>query len=159
MPEPTLSELDERLKQLQAQISGAGTASNLPVPAGQARPATTTPPPSQPPAFPAAADPLQQIDDRISKADPNEALALLIVRERLVTQSESQEDRRHVRSLERMNFYAKVALSFAAFAGGAGLVAGGFALPGFVCIGAGLYAIAPSFIDRVTDRVLGRKNP
>jgi hypothetical protein len=159
MPEPTLSELDERLKQLQAQINGAGTASNLPVPVGQAHPATAIPPPSQVPTSPAAADPLQQLDDRISRAGPNEALALLMVRERLVTQSESQEDRRHVRSLERKNFYAKVTLSFTAFAGGAGLVVSGFALPGFVCIGAGLYAIAPSFIDRVTDRVLGRKKP
>lgn len=159
MPESTLSELDERLKQLEAQINGAGTASHLPVPIDQARPAPATPPPSPVPVSPPATDPLQQLDDRISKADPDEALALLIVRERLVAQSESQEDRKHVRSLERKNFYAKVALSFTAFAGGVGMVAGGFALPGFVCIGAGLYAIAPSFIDRVTDRVLGRKKP
>ena len=159
MPEPTLSEIDERLKQLQAQITGAGSASNLPVPVGQTSPPSEPSVPSAAPTAPTPSDPLQQLDERIARALPNEALALLIVRERLVTQSESQEDRKHVRSLERNNFYAKVALSFTAFAGGAGLVVGGFALPGFVCIGAGLYAIAPSFIDRVTDRVLGRKKP
>lgn len=159
MPEPTLSELDERLKQLQAQINAAGTASNLPVAIEEATTQPTGSVQQSAPASPSQVDPLLQLDDRIAKAPPNEALALLIVRERLVTQTESQEDRKHVRSLERRNFYAKVALSFSAFAGGAGLVVGGFALPGFVCIGAGLYAIAPSFIDRVTDRVLGRKKP
>src|SRR5207253_2868035 len=131
---------------------GTGTTAQLPVPVGQ-RATQAGSPQTQAPAL----DSLAQLDDRIAKASPNEALALLIVRERLVTQSESQEDRKHIRSLEKKNFYAKVALSFAALAGGAGLVVGGFALPGFVCIGAGLYAIAPSFIDRVTDRVLGRK--
>ncbi len=157
MLEPTLSELDERLTKLQAQIDSAGTSINLPVPVGQSTSQAGTAATSATPAASPATDPLQQLDDRITKASPNEALALLIVRERLVTQSESQEDRRHVRSLEQKKFYAKVALSFTAFAGGAGLVVGGFALPGFVCIGAGLYAIAPSFIDSVTDRVLGRK--
>lgn len=159
MPEPTLSELDERLKTLQAQINGAGLASNLPVPLGEGASQVGTSAQSPGSASSSPVEPLQQLDDRITKASPNEALALLIVRERLVAQSESQEDRKHVRSLERKNFYAKVALSFSAFAGGAGLVISGFALPGFVCIGAGLYAIAPSFIDRVTDRVLGRKKP
>ena len=35
MPEPTLSELDQRLKQLQDQVAGGASASNLPVPVGQ----------------------------------------------------------------------------------------------------------------------------
>ena len=159
MPETTLSQLDDRLQQLQAQVTAAGSASKLPVPVDEGTAQPTKQVQQSAPALPTKIDPLQQLDDRIAKETPNEALALLIVRERLVTQTESQEDRKHVRSLERWNFYAKVALSFSAFAGGAGLVVGGFALPGFVCIGAGLYAIAPSFIDRVTDRVFGRKKP
>jgi hypothetical protein len=159
MPEPSLSELDDRLKQLQAQLSAARSTSNLPVPVEDASAQVANQVHPTLPAHTRQADPIQQLDERIAKATPKEALALLIVRERLVTQTESQEDRKHVRSLERRNFYAKVALSFSAFAGGAGLVVGGFALPGFVCIGAGLYALAPSSIDRVTDRVLGRKKP
>lgn len=159
MPEPTLSELEERLKQLQAQINAAGTASNLPVVTEDAMAQQTKPIQQSAPASPSQVGPLELLDGRIANAPPNIAMALLTVREGLVAQTELREDRKHVRSLERMNFYAKVALSFSAFAGGAGLVVGGFALPGFVCIGAGLYAIAPSYIDRVTDRVLGRNKP
>ena len=159
MPEPTLSEIEDRLKQLQAQIEAVGSTANLPAPIDQTASQTGKPTQLTLSDSPAQRDPLQQLDERIATSSPNEALALLLVRERHIAQTESQADRKHVRSLELWNFYAKVTLSFIAFVGGAGLVVGGFALPGFVCIGAGLYAIAPSFIDRVTDRVLGRKKP
>lgn len=124
MPEPTLSELDERLTKLQAQIDGAGASANPPVSLGKGTSQAGTAAPQLTPAPPPTLDPLQQLDARIAQSSPNEALALLIVRERLVTQLESQEDRRHVRSLERRNLYAKVALSFTAFAGGVFLVVG-----------------------------------
>lgn len=158
MPEPTLSELDARLNKLQAEFHGAAASKNFPVATGVSTSksakedlADTVPA--------SASSPIEQLDNRIAKSSANEGLALLIVREGLVAQFEVQEDRKHVRALERRNFYAKIALSFTALAGGAGFVATGFALPGFVCIGAGLYALAPSFIDRVTDRVLGSRKP
>lgn len=106
-----------------------------------------------------SASPLEQLDRRIAQAGADEAIELLLVRKKLVEQVEEQEDRKHTRAFQGRNFYAKVALSFGALGVGTALVFGGFAMPGFVCIGAGLYAIAPSFIDRVTDHVLGRKKP
>lgn len=161
MPEPTLEGLQEQLKRLEAQVEPAIRSENLPsnvnATATPPRPASPTTPASQSDAHITTA--VSRLDERIVEASPREMLELLYVRDQLIRQNEAQADRNHVRTLEKKNFYAKVGLSFCAFAGGVGLVATGFGLPGFVCIGAGLYAIAPSFIDRVTDRVIGKKKP
>jgi hypothetical protein len=161
MPEPTLEDLQEQLKRLQAQVEPSIRDENLPSSIN----AAVTAPLRAPPTTPVSRDDAQtknvisRLDDRIAEATTREMLELLYVRDQLITQEEAQADRKHVRAFEGKNFYAKVGLSFCAFAGGVGLVATGFGLPGFVCIGAGLYAIAPSFIDRVTDRVIGKKKP
>lgn len=95
------------------------------------------------------------LDERISKATTQEMLELVYIRDQIIQQDETRLHRTHVRMLEKRNFYAKVGLSFCSFAGGIGLVVAEFGLPGFLCLGAGLYAIAPNFIDRMTDSLKG----
>lgn len=101
--------------------------------------------------------PVVAIDQQISTGTPAEAAKWLAVRGQLLQQDEAFADHQHQRSMDRFGRIAQVALSFGALATGVGLVVSGFALPGFVCIGASLYPLAPRFIDRVTDSMFGKK--
>lgn len=160
MSAPTLDDLQEQLKVLQAQVQLFPHPESLPSlvnPEKVPHPTSvTTSGSTNDTHFKSVID---RLDDRIVNAKISEMHELLYVRDQLIKQEEGQANRSHVRALEKGGFYAKVGLSFAAFAGGVGLVILEFGLPGFVCIGAGLYAIAPSFIDRVTGHVIGKNKP
>jgi hypothetical protein len=151
MSEQDIRDLKAQLTMLQAQMNELGDGRNLPAPFPQSIQSPSNTPPVS------LDDPLDVLDRRIATEPVHIGRELLYVRQELSKQKETSRDREHVRSLERKNFNAKVALSFAALAAGVGLAAAGFGLPGFVCLGAGLYTIAPSFIDRVTERVFGGK--
>lgn len=149
MVEAKVEELDAKLAALQTSVDQLRSGERLPVPYAEPGPRGTSDASTE--------SPLQTLDRRIALAPPQEAAQLTMIRQELTRQQDSSADRAHVRRLEGLNFYAKVALSFTAFGTGVGLVATGFALPGFVCLGAALYTIAPDFINKVTDRVVGEK--
>ena len=98
---------------------------------------------------------MERLDRRIADAPAREAAELTLVRQELMRQNDVRDDNAHRRTLEKRNFYARVGLSCAALGAGVGLVVAGFGLPAFVCLGAGLYTIAPEFITKVTNRVVG----
>jgi hypothetical protein len=154
MPELKLDDLEGKVSALQASIDKMLAGQMLLVPhasdpqGGTPRPGTS---------LAVEYDPFAQLDLRIAGSPTSEGEKLVYIRQELVRQQEVVAGRAHVRRLEVHNFYAKVGLSVTAFASGIGLVVAGFGLPGFVCLGAGLYAIAPNFIDRVTDKILGEK--
>jgi hypothetical protein len=160
MSAPTLEDIQERLKLIQIQMDLSARGGNLP---SVVNSETTAPPePGTTPRSPSDSKftgVINGLDIRIIDAPPQEMPGLLYVRDQIIRQEETLANGSHVRELEKKNFYAKVALSFCAFAGGLGLVVTGFGLPGFVCLGAGLYAIAPNFIDRVTGQVIGKNKP
>jgi hypothetical protein len=149
MEETKVEELDAKLAELQTSVDKLRSGERMPAPYAE---------PGRRGALDGATEsPMQTLDRRIALAPPQEAAQLTMIRQELTRQQESSADRAHVRHLEGLNFYAKVALSFTAFGTGVGLVATGFAMPGFVCLGAALYTIAPDFINKVTDRIVGEK--
>lgn len=96
---------------------------------------------------------LAAIDRRIAAASPKEALAWMKIRETILLQDESAKDRDHIRRVELLGIYAKLGLSGTAIGSGVALAFGGFGLPAFLCLGAGLYGLAPDFIKAVMNRV------
>ena len=95
------------------------------------------------------------VDTKLVKADVREVLLLTRVRQELIRQEEHVKDRDHLRSMEALPVKSKVLLSAVAILTGTGLAVAGFSLPGFLALGAGLYWLAPSFIDQVAKRVTG----
>ena len=102
---------------------------------------------------------LANIDARLANADVREIILLTRVRGEFIRQDEHTKDQGHLRKMEAREVTLKAGLSLVAVAAGTVLVLAGFSLPGSVALGAGLYWLAPSLIDRVAKRVLhGGKN-
>jgi hypothetical protein len=99
---------------------------------------------------------LGAIDAQIAVSSPRDAYLWIQARGEVVRQDEFVRDRAHLRTVEKVGVIARVGLSALAIGGGIGLAFAGFGLPAFVCLGAGLYGLAPNFIDAVTKRVLGQ---
>ena len=105
-------------------------------------------------------NPSTRVDDNISRASPGEALQWVRIRGELLRQDEVARDRAHGRALEKWAVAAKIGMSGLAIGGGIALTTLGFGLPGWFCLGAGLYGLAPSFVNSVTNRVFGSgRNP
>ena len=101
---------------------------------------------------------LSQVDRRIVEASAEEALKWLEVRGEILKQNESTRDREHIRRMEAWAISGKIALSAGAIASGVGLAFGGFGSPAFICLGAGLYGLAPEFINALLRRRKGGGN-
>ncbi|MET7244290.1 hypothetical protein ABZT49_13045 [Methylobacterium sp. EM32] len=101
---------------------------------------------------------LAAIDRHIAVASPKEALAWTQIRDTILLQDEAAKDRDHIRRVELLGIYAKLGLSGAAIGSGVALAFGGFGLPAFLCLGAGLYGLAPDFIKVVTNRIAGDRS-
>ncbi len=97
---------------------------------------------------------IEAIDQQILSASTNEIVILTQTRTALVQQQEYIKDREHLRKMESRELALKAGLSVTAIASGTGLVLAGFGLPGFVALGAGLYCLAPSFIDQISKRII-----
>lgn len=91
-------------------------------------------------------DTLAGIDQRIAEATPPEALAWLQIRDELIRQNEKVRDRDHLRAMEKFGVGGKLALSGIAIVSGVALAFGDFGLPAFLCLGAGLFNLAPNFV-------------
>lgn len=178
MAELTKAELEARLKQLLVEMESRPSPTAMPADASSALPADPAVATDRAvmkglhdllidvrnrPLNSAAAQTddsvaLRDLDERLSMSDPEGALQYLYIREGIVRQNEYMKDRAHLRQMERRELAMKVGMSAMAVATGTGLVVGGFGLPGFVCLGAGLYWLAPRFVDRVSKRVLGGRD-
>ena len=103
--------------------------------------------------------PVDVISQRIAdpKTSPHEVVFLTRIRRELIEQDQYILDREHVRASENRQFWAKLSFSGVAVATGAGLIAAGLSLEGFVIIGIGLHWLAPDFVKSVYNRVLGGK--
>lgn len=92
---------------------------------------------------------LDAVDVRIASGLPSEAIQWLQVRREIVDQNEFVTDRAHLRTMQKVNAFATIGLSIIALVVGIILVLKGSQWPGYVCIGAGLYCIAPKLIEKV----------
>ena len=101
---------------------------------------------------------LAKLDTRIASADLGELIVLTKVRRELLRQDDELEENRHRRQMEAREGYVRAGLSGAALIAGTGIVLAGFTLPGCFVLGAGLYGLAPKFIDSVSKQVFGGKN-
>ncbi len=100
-----------------------------------------------------------RLDKKMADVPSNELQDYVEARKSLIEQDEYIKDREHIRKLEKFQIKSKIMLSSVAMLTGAGLVVAGFSLPGFLCLGAGLYWLAPNFVDSVTKRItFGGKN-
>jgi hypothetical protein len=97
-------------------------------------------------------DALSLISQRLAESSPFEALQWLEVRREISKQDQNAEDRQHLRRMEKWGIGGKLALSGLAIISGVGLAFGGFGYPAFICMGAGLYNLAPEFISGITRR-------
>lgn len=99
---------------------------------------------------------LAAFDQWIITADhPTRAKSYTKVRKELVRQNEFMRERQHLRESERREQILKPSLSALSIATGVGLIAGGFTYPGLFVLGAGLYWLAPSYVDKVSKRIFG----
>lgn len=93
------------------------------------------------------------IDSRLAEANADEARAWLSVRAEIVRQEAYREDLKHLRAIEKWGMVAKFGLSVVAIAAGSGLAVAEAGLPAFLCLGAGLYGLAPNFVDQIVKRL------
>jgi hypothetical protein len=100
-----------------------------------------------------AVDVIAGIDRHIAASTPDEAYAWVQLRGEIVHQEDDRLDVAHLRTMEKWGMIAKVGLSACAIATGAGMAIMGIGLPAFLCLGAGLYGLAPSFVDQVARRL------
>lgn len=94
-----------------------------------------------------------RIEQRIVEATPGKALELLQIRDEIRRQNELVEDRKHVRTMERWAVGGKLGLSALAIVFGAGLAVAGSTGASYLCLGAELYGLAPSFIEKIVKRL------
>jgi hypothetical protein len=99
---------------------------------------------------------LEVIDAHIASSSPRDTYLWIQARAEILRQYEFVSDRAHLRTIEQLALVSKVGLSAVAICGGIGLAFAGFGLPAFVCLGVGLYALAPNFINAIARRVLGQ---
>ena len=97
-------------------------------------------------------DAIERIDQRIAESTPSEALTWIQIRDEIGKQDEYLRDRQHLRLMEKWGVVGKLGLSVIAVASGVGLAFGGFGYPAFICLGAGLYNLAPDFIADLNKR-------
>lgn len=158
MADKTIEDLSAEVQKLRTTIESVATTGNPLVPVGNAAGVPGSGPPAAQHRTLGPVDALSQLDERIACSDPTDALKYSYVREHIVRQRDFADDRAHLRKMETRQLDVRVGLSVLAISTGVGLVVGGFGLPAYVCLGAGLYGLAPGFIDSVTNRIFGGRN-
>lgn len=122
---------------------------NLPLPGRSSLPVqlgTGAPPPA------AAADARSEIDKRIATAPVTDLPALIQARGAIIEQDEYRLEGAHLRRGQMGVFYSKIGFSIVAVAGGAGLIAAGFGLPGFFLLGGAAAVYVPEYVKNVVDK-------
>lgn len=100
----------------------------------------------------AAADARCEIDKRIATAPVADLPALIQARGAIIEQDEYQREGTHLRRGQMGVFYSKIGFSIVAVAGGAGLIATGFAIPGFFLLGSAAAIYVPDYVKNVVDK-------
>ena len=94
-------------------------------------------------------DPLRAIERRIAQADdPHEIALWTQVRGEVLRQNDEVLDRRAARQLRAESARAELAKGFLAVSLGVYPIQSGYWIPGFLCLGAGLYSLAPDFVKQ-----------
>ncbi len=98
---------------------------------------------------------LAALDRRIVESNPTDAEIFARIRGQIVQHIEYGKDREHLRRIQVRELLLKVGFSLVAVAAGVGLTLGGFPYPGLLTLGAGLYWLAPRFMERVAQSAVG----
>lgn len=148
VPEPTIEELTNDLKQLKVEIREFIESNRqLPVPIA-----------SKDPPKGADGKPLSArkvFEHRLANAPVNELSELVKTKsawDKLMRDEERQKTDNRLRVLRAT---AKMGMPLVALGTGLLLTFTGFPWVGFVAIGAGLYSLAPTFLDKITDKLPG----
>jgi hypothetical protein len=150
--EEAVEPLETQLAELRARVQDLEAASSLPAVRPTQDLGTNR---STTPVRESSSNAVIAIDTQIAQSSPNDSYAWIQARREVILQDQFVADRAHLRRLETIGLVGKLGLSVLAIASGAGLAAEGFGLPGFLCLGAGLYGLAPNFVSAVAKRVLG----
>jgi hypothetical protein len=99
------------------------------------------------------ADPVKAVERRLIQAnDPREIALWTEVRGEVIRQNEDALDRRAARQQRLEATRADLAKSLLAISVGVYLVQQGYWIVGFLCLGAGLYSLAPDYIRQFGPR-------
>jgi hypothetical protein len=94
-------------------------------------------------------DPIRAVERRLIQADNPRDIALWIqIRGEIMRQNEEALDRRAARQQRTEAARAELAKGFFAVSLGVYLIQSGYWLAGFLCLGAGLYSLAPDYIKQ-----------
>ena len=96
---------------------------------------------------------LAGIDSRIQNARVGEMEALVRLRSEIRRQDEEAKSAEHLRDMEIREGYTRAGMSVLAILSGTIIVLSGFTVSGCFVLGAGLYGLAPKFIDNVSKMV------
>ncbi len=100
---------------------------------------------------------VSKIEQRIVEAkDAKEAAFFVQVRDEVIRQDTQQKKEDFAIKAQRRGFWFRVGSSAAFLATGAGLVVGGFTLPGFFMIGGSVALVAPDYAKHFVKTVMGR---
>jgi L-2-hydroxyglutarate oxidase LhgO len=103
---------------------------------------------------------VEVLDQRIAAAQSPQELAILVgARREVLRQDEEVAEGAHRRRTERLGQIANILTSIGAIGAGATLVLTGHPIEGRICLGAGLYFIAPELMKMIFGvRGLGDKD-
>jgi hypothetical protein len=94
-------------------------------------------------------DPIRDVERRLTQANDLREIALWIqIRGEILRQNEEALDRRAARQRQVERARAEIAKGFLAVSLGVYLIQSGYWIPGFLCLGAGLYSLAPDYVKQ-----------
>jgi hypothetical protein len=100
---------------------------------------------------------LGRLDDQIAAARPEEKLKLLRVRAEIIAQNRADDEARRKGRLEALKTYHQIASPWLLIGIGSAYAYIGLYYLGYLLIGAGIFLLAPRFIELLFKHAMDRK--